>query len=419
MKKIYLTLALAMAFTWVSAQNYQAGPTLKISNSQQIAMKKAVANYHKESKAVNSRWYSYAFTIDNQNGNLGSLSFGYLFPDTNALFEYGTSTNSAWIHSIATVIDPKSSWFEEPGKQLITDTTPYTVDSIDILCSYYRNTSSTVVDTLRFEVTTSADTNATSKYYFTGMSNNYGTDTLRFQGLKRTGLELDGTTKTIIDVYLNEADTAKDAMGWNQFTIAPNTSVSADEVLAVTVKFIPGYTYSATDTITAAKNYLIFASMEENGDNTYPSYTAGDWNTSQVIPSFATDTASGWNTIYVPEWAFVQAYSFENHLISYKITANTGFTGIESTSNNGLSVSQNQPNPFSGITTVNYSLDNAANVSVAVYNVAGAKVMSINEGMKTAGNHSLHINASNLQAGVYYYTFTADGYSVTKKMIIY
>ncbi|RUA24630.1 MAG: peptidase S8, partial [Bacteroidetes bacterium] len=33
--------------------------------------------------------------------------------------------------------------------------------------------------------------------------------------------------------------------------------------------------------------------------------------------------------------------------------------------------------------------------------------------------HKVEINASDLQAGVYYYTLTADGYTVTKKMIVY
>jgi flagellar hook assembly protein FlgD len=64
-------------------------------------------------------------------------------------------------------------------------------------------------------------------------------------------------------------------------------------------------------------------------------------------------------------------------------------------------------------------LDKAANVSVAIYNVAGAQIMNLNEGLKSVGNHNMTINANNLPAGVYYYTLTADNYSVTKKMIVY
>ena len=45
--------------------------------------------------------------------------------------------------------------------------------------------------------------------------------------------------------------------------------------------------------------------------------------------------------------------------------------------------------------------------------------MTIAEGLQTVGNHQITIDASNLPAGVYYYTFTADKNSATKKMIVY
>ena len=45
--------------------------------------------------------------------------------------------------------------------------------------------------------------------------------------------------------------------------------------------------------------------------------------------------------------------------------------------------------------------------------------MSITEGLKTAGTHTITIDGADLQAGVYYYTLTADNNSVTKKMIVY
>ena len=417
MRKIYLTLVLAMTITFASAQNVATGPSIDISDAQAISMKKALAN-RAETKAINSRWYDYASTMDAAMGNVSEMALAYLFPDTNILADHGGTFSTPWIHAASIVIDPKSEWFEEAGTQLITASTPYTVDSVEIWCSYTRSTVTSIVDTLRFEIMTTADADGMGEYYFQNMTD-YGTDTLFFKAFKRTGLVSNSTIMQVIDVLLNETDTLpSNSGGWNIFGIAPAAAVDANEVLGVTVKFIPGFAYTALDTLNS-NNYITFYSMEEMGDNTWPNYTKRDWNTSQIVPSWATIAGNSWETIYVPEWAFVQGYSFENHLISYKITADAGFTGIENTVNNGLSVNQNRPNPFTGMTTVNYSLSKASNVNVDIYNVAGAKVMTINEGSQSAGNHQVQINASDLQAGVYYYTFTADGYTVTKKMIVY
>ncbi len=419
MRKIYLTLVLAMSVAFASAQNLAVGPSLNVSNAKTIALKKAIAKKHDGAKTISSRWYDYASTMDVAMGNVSKLAMSYLFPDTNCLVDYGGTPDKPWVNGISIVIDPKSEWFESDGEQLIDNSTPYTVDSVEVWMSYSRNTGASIVDTLRFEYTTTADADGMGAYYFQNMSD-YNTDTLFFKAFKRTGIILDGTTKVTVDVLLNEADTVPNAAGgWNVFGIAPNAQVPAGEMLGVTVKYIPGYAYSDTTLITTTRNYMVFASMEEMGDNTYPNYTKRDWNTSQIIPSWATVAGNSWETIYVPEWAFVQGYSFENHLITYKITADAGFTGVENTVNNGLSVEQNRPNPFTGMTTVNYSLDKAATVNVDIYNVAGAKVMTINKGTQVAGSHKVEINASDLQAGVYYYTLTADGYTVTKKMIVY
>jgi hypothetical protein len=423
MRKIYMTLALTMAFVWASAQSFQSGPVLNTSATQKTALMKLVkAKKAENTKSISHRWYSYASTIDDALGNIGDLNLAYLFPDTNVLVMYGTTADKPWIHSAAIIVDPTSDWFEKNGEQKITDNDSYTLDSALILCGYTRNTSSSIVDTLRFEFFTTNDHQYFPIYKFTSswVMTNYGADTLYFVGIKRTDLVLDDPQKVVVDVLLHESDTAS-INGWNVFQAGPATplQVAAGEAGGVTVKFIPGFTYSATDTLNSMGNYIIFASLEENGDDTYPSYTKRDWNTSQIVPSWATQAGSNWKTIYVPEWAFVQGYGFENHLIDVLYTADVGFTGIEQAQNSGLSVSQNQPNPFSGTTLVNYTLDKAANITIDVYNVAGAKVMSIGQGTQAAGSHSVQIDASDLQAGIYYYTITADNYSVTKKMVVY
>jgi hypothetical protein len=48
----------------------------------------------------------------------------------------------------------------------------------------------------------------------------------------------------------------------------------------------------------------------------------------------------------------------------------------------------------------------------------GQQVMEINKGLGNTGNNYINIDASNLPAGVYFYTVKVDNGSVTKKMIV-
>ena len=140
-----------------------------------------------------------------------------------------------------------------------------------------------------------------------------------------------------------------------------------------------------------------------------------DWNTSYILPA-------GWmsnptSSVYAPSYAYTAPFGYEHHWIEFLLTADE--TGFANTKVNNLSVSQNQPNPFNGTTTINYTLNTKENVSLVVYNVAGAKVMELSEGVKVAGTHTIQLNAGQLNAGVYYYTVNAGDNSLTKKMIVY
>jgi len=81
-------------------------------------------------------------------------------------------------------------------------------------------------------------------------------------------------------------------------------------------------------------------------------------------------------------------------------------------------VSQNFPNPFSTVSTVNVRLEEAVNLSLVVSTVSGQKVIEMNKGRVAARNHTFTIDASKLQSGIYFYTVTAGTSQVTRKMIV-
>jgi hypothetical protein len=89
---------------------------------------------------------------------------------------------------------------------------------------------------------------------------------------------------------------------------------------------------------------------------------------------------------------------------------------VEEIVEGNLTVSQNFPNPFSGNTTVNYTLASNDEVMVEITDVTGKVIEVMNEGVRTAGSHVLTINSNKLSAGTYYYTLSTSNGKVTKSM---
>ncbi len=83
-----------------------------------------------------------------------------------------------------------------------------------------------------------------------------------------------------------------------------------------------------------------------------------------------------------------------------------------------FSLAQNHPNPFNPTTTIEFSLSDAAQASLTVFNMAGEKVATLVNGMTERGAHSVTFDASNLSSGVYFYTLNANGVQETKKMVL-
>lgn len=92
--------------------------------------------------------------------------------------------------------------------------------------------------------------------------------------------------------------------------------------------------------------------------------------------------------------------------------------GVNESANKQFRVSQNMPNPASNNTVIKYELNENANVTLRVFDIAGKEVMHINEGAKSAGIYSIELNTASLQNGLYFYTFEAGNEKVTRKMTI-
>jgi hypothetical protein len=95
--------------------------------------------------------------------------------------------------------------------------------------------------------------------------------------------------------------------------------------------------------------------------------------------------------------------------------------GEDDTHANGISLSQNYPNPVSSreaTTTITYSLDNEGPVVMKVYNALGREVATLVNESLGAGTHTASFNAGSLGLGVYTYELTVAGQRQSRKMLL-
>lgn len=83
---------------------------------------------------------------------------------------------------------------------------------------------------------------------------------------------------------------------------------------------------------------------------------------------------------------------------------------------NTFEVQQNYPNPFNPSTNISFSIPEASDVSLKIYNLLGQEVASLVDGKVAAGNHSFTFNAGNLSSGLYIYRVYAGDQVISRKM---
>jgi hypothetical protein len=83
-----------------------------------------------------------------------------------------------------------------------------------------------------------------------------------------------------------------------------------------------------------------------------------------------------------------------------------------------FALSQNYPNPFNPATRISFSLPEAADVKLEVFNVLGQNVAVPIDGFLEAGEHSVVWDASEFSSGVYLYRLVSGNHAETRKMLL-
>ena len=83
-----------------------------------------------------------------------------------------------------------------------------------------------------------------------------------------------------------------------------------------------------------------------------------------------------------------------------------------------FTLEQNYPNPFNPSTNIRFSLPEANQVTLKVYDMLGQEVVTLVNEFINAGSYEVTFDASNLPTGIYTYSLTAGDFQSVKKMML-
>ncbi len=82
------------------------------------------------------------------------------------------------------------------------------------------------------------------------------------------------------------------------------------------------------------------------------------------------------------------------------------------------SLDNNYPNPFSQSTRIPFTLSASSEAEITVFDLLGRKVRVIKLGKRPSGSHEIHLEATSLPSGVYFYRLEAADFVGTKRMVV-
>ena len=92
-------------------------------------------------------------------------------------------------------------------------------------------------------------------------------------------------------------------------------------------------------------------------------------------------------------------------------------TGADFMEQNGLKIMRTYPNPTKDVANIHYSIDNAQNVKIKVFDIT-EKTIYKTESYQTIGEHIVPVDFSDMSSGNYYYSITTNNAKITSKISV-
>ncbi|HEY3876572.1 MAG TPA: T9SS type A sorting domain-containing protein [Candidatus Kapabacteria bacterium] len=120
----------------------------------------------------------------------------------------------------------------------------------------------------------------------------------------------------------------------------------------------------------------------------------------------------------IPVWSDGRDNKGQLRIYAAFLTAESARVEQLSSVSEGLSLSDNYPNPFSTSTNISFNLVSTAHASLYVTNIAGQKIASLYNGLAPSGDHNFMFDGSTLPNGIYYLNLETEIGIVRRAMTV-
>jgi hypothetical protein len=216
------------------------------------------------------------------------------------------------------------------------------------------------------------------------------------------------------NIFVNKGRSADDfAMYWPNESGAPDANFNNYYVDPASDARIGFYNQAATTTLAAWKSAsasdpattAVSVEFVSSSDLRLSGESLGDANMAGVyLPAFSTDMFGTNRNMMNPYKG-----AFESDVVITNVEHHSSFPST-------FSLHQNFPNPFNPSTTIRFELPVETMVRLQVYNVTGQLVTTLVNDVRSAGEHQVTFDASNLASGVYVYRLAAGDFVQTRTM---
>ncbi|MBN8585337.1 MAG: T9SS type A sorting domain-containing protein [Ignavibacteria bacterium] len=235
-----------------------------------------------------------------------------------------------------------------------------------------------------------------------------------------TAMAIDNSNNVYVTGYSAAVST-----GYDYATIKYNSNLSqqwlqrtsnsgSDFPFFITVDNISGFVYVTGSSFAAGTGY----------DYLTISYNSGgsmNWEKRENSSSSGNDYASGIAVQDSDRIYITGSANFSGTGIAYYTLRYSKIMAIDPISTNipsKFGLMQNYPNPFNPVTSIRFDIPKSSFVNIKVFDVMGREVANlVNEQLK-AGEYMVKWDAVRFSSGIYFYSIAAEGYQVTKKMIL-
>ncbi len=205
----------------------------------------------------------------------------------------------------------------------------------------------------------------------------------------------DNSGKPGSEIASTEVDFGDLGSGWQSFNIKDlDVNVSSGQTFHVVYE-------TEVASVDPDQNSIPLRLDDGTGDQGVTNILTGP-NT--FVPMFDDTDTQGQNGVW-------------NRIVYGVALINSNEDDIDSSPNKFV-LDQNYPNPFNPSTTINFSLPEASNVSLKVFNTLGQEISTLLNTRMNSGQHSVNWNAVGMSSGIYYYQLRAGDFLQTKQMML-